>query len=279
MALEPTSVQRDRMLSFGKTKLTLVQFLVSKDPVGAIEHLNKSSQAVFQEGGQRQYQLRIDQVLAGGNLPYQYLTVDSFPSSQALLLAHENTRSIRGSALTEIYGIYFRTTSRAKKIMKGMGVLSPTLSRWLGTQQIRNIPDQPEQLDPETDPALYAVQDFAARDPETPFYMMNLNRFSSPSRTRVAGKSAYQRYSARILPYLISVGGSPDIYASILGTYIGDQNSNLHNRWDDFALVYYPSRNSFLRLLTNTPKKAAEIRRAGLEKVVLMSCISDFQAR
>jgi len=52
--------------------------------------------------------------------------------------------------------------------------------------------------------------------------------------------------------------------------YIGDQNDPLYIKWHDFALVYYPSRGSFLRLMTNTPRGAAEIRRAGLKKVVLM---------
>jgi hypothetical protein len=74
------------------------------------------------------------------------------------------------------------------------------------------------------------------------------------------------------MPRLISVGGYPDIYGKILSTYIGDQKSALSNNWHDFALVYYPSRGSFLRLVTNTPHGAAEIRREGLKKVVLMSC-------
>lgn len=277
MALEPSSVQRDRMLSYGKTKLTLVQFLIGKDPAAIKTYLAQSSQSVIQEGGQRNHQLLIDQVLAGGNLPFQYLIVDSFPSSQALLLAHEKTREIRVSALNEIYGFYFRTTSRTKRVIRGAGILSPTLARWLGTQQIRKVPDHPGQLDPETDPGLEEVKGFIARDLDQPFYMMNLNRYSPASRGRVTGKSAYQRYSIHIIPYLISVGGYPEIYANILGTYIGDQGSSLANRWDDFALVYYPSRASFLRLMTNTPHRAAKVRRAGLEKVVLMPCITDLE--
>ena len=74
------------------------------------------------------------------------------------------------------------------------------------------------------------------------------------------------------MPRLISVGGYPDIYGKILSTFIGDQKSAISNNWHDFALVYYPSRNSFLRLMTNTPRGAAEIRREGLTKVVLMPC-------
>lgn len=275
MALEPNSVQRDRMLSHEKTRLTLVQFLVGRDPAIIKEYLTQTRQAVLAEGGRREHQLIIDQTLTGGKLPYQFLIVDCFPSSQALLLAHENTREIRDAALQETYSIYLKTTSIIKKVLKGAGFISPTLAGWLGTRQISEIPDQAEELDPETDPELEAVRDFSGRDRDQPFYMMNLNQFAKQNRLRMEGKTAYNRYAARIIPYLISVGGYPDIYAKILGTYIGDQRSSLANSWGDFALVYYPSRTRFLRLMTNTPQRAAVLRRAGLKKAVLMPCITD----
>ena len=273
MALEPSSVQRDRMLSHGKTKLTLIQFLVGKDPSGIRTYLNESCQAVQSKGGRREHQLKIDQAIAGGELPYQYLTVDNFPSSQALLLAHEHTRDIRTSTMQEIYSLYLQTNTRTKKVLSRAVFLSPTLTRWLGTGEIKPVPDQPMHLDPQTDPELDKIKDFSTRDLEQPFYMMNLNRFSASSRNRSTGKAAYQRYSTRIIPYLVSVGGYPEIYAKILGTYIGDQRSGFDKRWDDFALVYYPSRSSFLRLMTNIPEGAAATRRAGLDKVVLMACL------
>ena len=277
MALEPSSIQRDRMLAFEKTKLTLVQFLVKKDPASIKDYLDLSHQAVIKEGGQRQHQLQIDQTITGQQLPYQHLTVDYFPSSEALLLAHESTREIRTAALEEIYAFYLKTNTRIQKILKRAGLLSPTLTRWLGTGEIKELPAQPGLLDPQTDPGLEQIKDFSSRDPNQSFYMMNLNRFTAPTRNRSTGKAAYQRYSARIIPYLVSVGGYPDSYARILGTYIGDQRSGLENRWDDFALVYYPSRASFLRLMTNTPKGAAAARKAGLKRAVLMACITDQQ--
>lgn len=273
MALEPSSIQRDRMLSYGKTKLTLIQFLASRFPSGIMEYLKVSSQAIQIEGGRREHLLKIDQALVGGSLPYHYLTVDSFPSSQALLLAHESVREIRSTALQEIFAIYLQSSSLTRKILKSAGFLSPTLARWLGTREINEFPDQGGQLDPQTDPDLDQIKEFASRDRDRPFYMMNLNHVKVQEKTRLSGKSAYQRYSTRIIPYLVSVGGYPEIYTKILGTYIGDQRSSLFERWDDFALVYYPSRASFLRLITNTPKGAAEVRRAGLEKVVLMPCL------
>jgi hypothetical protein len=274
MAIEPTSVQRDRMLSRGKTKLILIQFLIGKDPAKIEEYFTLSGQAVLAEGGKRRYLLRIDQTLVGGTFPYQYLSVDSFPSSQALLMAHENTREIRLAALQEIYGIYLKSKSTLNKAVRAAGMLAPSLGRWLGTQEKKEYPLASDELDPVTDPDPEVIREFSSRDQDQPVYMMNLNQFApQDSKLYVSGKAAYKRYSTRITPYLISVGGFPVIFDKPLGTYIGHQQNSLYNSWGEFGLVFYPSRASFLRLLTNAPRRAAAYRRVGLKKAVLMACL------
>ena len=275
MALEPSSIQRDRMLAKGKTKLTLVQFLVMKDLKAAQEYLKITTQTVLAEDGTRDHQLRIDQTITGSEMPYQYITVDSFPSSLALLLAHENSREIRQESLSDIYALIVQPNTVVKKVTKSLGFLSSILTRWLGTAEIRGIEqleNNSDRLDPDTDPNPEKVMGFSSEKLAEPFFMMNLNQFSPSPRRGEGGRSAYNQYSARIMPRLISVGGYPDIYGKILSTFIGDQKSAISNNWHDFVLVYYPSRECFLRLMTNTPRGAAEIRREGLTKVVLMSC-------
>ena len=267
MALEPSSIQRDKMLARGKTKLILVQFLVMQDMGSVQDYLSVTNQVVEQEGGTRKHQLKIDQVITIGEMPYQYLTVDRFPSSQSLLLAHENTRKIRQDSINEVYALIVQPNPAVKKVAKGFGFMSSLLTKLLGTAEVKGIEQIEEgsdSLDPDTDPDASKVKDFRTRNLDEPFYMMNLNQFLP------GGKREYNQYSALIAPRLVSVGGYPDIYGKILSTYIGDQNSALYNRWHDFALVYYPSRTSFLRLMTNTPRGAAEIRRSALKKVVLM---------
>ncbi len=270
MALEPTSVQRDRMLAFGKSKLTLAQFLVTENPQVIKEYLIESQQIVQSEKGTRSHQLQINQVLTRDEMPYQYLTVDNFPSSQALLMAHEKSRAVRLDVVQAIYAILIRPNPVIRKVAKGLSFMAPLLSNWLGTKNIKLDREISYEPDPETDPVPEKVKEFSAGNPDQPFFMMNLNWFSPQERRGEGGKSAYNQYSLQILPYLISVGGYPDIYGEVLGSFIGDQKDPLFIRWHDFALVYYPNRGSFLRLMTNTPISAAEIRRAGLEKVVLM---------
>lgn len=270
MALEPTSVQRDRMLAFGKSKLTLAQFLVTENPQAIKEYLFESQQIVQSEKGTRSHQLKVDLVLTREEMPYQYLTVDNFPSSQALLMAHEKSRAVRLAAVQAIYAILVRPNSVVTKLAKGLGFLSPLLTNLLGSRDIKVDRNTSYEPDPETDPVPEKVKAFSAGNPNQPFFMMNLNRFSPQEKRGEGGKSAYNQYSLQILPYLISVGGYPEIYGEVLGSFIGDQNDPLYIRWHDFALVYYPNWGRFLRLMTNTPLSAAEIRRAGLEKVVLM---------
>ena len=125
MATEPTSVQRDRMLVHGKSKLTLVQFLAADNPEAIDNYLAETQRAVQTEGGSRGHQLKIDQVLTRGEMPYHYLIVDNFPSSQALLIAHENSRAVRLSNIREEYAILVRPNPLIKRIAKGLGFLAP----------------------------------------------------------------------------------------------------------------------------------------------------------
>lgn len=267
MALEPTSVQRDKLLAHGRVRVSLVQFLVMKDVQDAQKYFRGTAGAVQEDKGTREHQLGIDQVITRSEMPYHYLTVDNFPSSQALLMAHENSRSFRNEYLSKVYSLIVQPNPNLKKVTRSLGFSSSWLTKLFRTAEFKGVDHLDElsdQLDPETDPDPDKVRLFASEKKDEPFYMMNLNQFQS------GGKREYNLYSARILPRLISVGGYPDIYGKVLSTYIGDQKSALFNSWHDFALVYYPSRLSFLRLMTHTPRGAAEIRREGLKKAVLM---------
>ena len=83
-------------------------------------------------------------------------------------------------------------------------------------------------------------------------------------------EQAYNRYGSRIMPYLISVGGYPDLFGHAAGTLVGDDDRRWDDEWSDFAMVYYPSRQVFLKMMTHTPAKGIYHRDAGLARAVLM---------
>ena len=105
---------------------------------------------------------------------------------------------------------------------------------------------------------------------------MNLNKYYAHAQykndEKNSGEGAYNRYANRIAPYLISVGGYPDFIDKLEGVLVGDQNSPLHDDWSDFAMVFYPSREHFLCLMTNSQRKGVYHRSAGLGRAVLMPC-------
>jgi uncharacterized protein (DUF1330 family) len=82
--------------------------------------------------------------------------------------------------------------------------------------------------------------------------MVNLLRFneqaqytSLESTSPVDGKTAYQRYSGEVVKLVWEVGGQV--------LWIGKVRSNFimpsEEEWDEFMLVYYPSRSAFVRMI------------------------------
>ena len=106
--LEPTENQRLALAELEGT-VVLAQFLVIKDQ-GAFEgYRSASGRAAQASGGQRAHDLHVDQVLAGGEMPYGAITVDIFPSGEAAHSAFEAVRAERQAALSELYALAVRS--------------------------------------------------------------------------------------------------------------------------------------------------------------------------
>jgi hypothetical protein len=273
LMLEPTNEQRSALKDIQGT-LALVQFLAIKNQ-DAFDHYRSASElAVLEAGGQRTHCVNIDQVLAGGEMHYQAITVDIFPSNGAALNAFDAVSAERQAALSDIYALAVHPANRLPRIAKAFSFLAPLLSRMLGTVSEREMTGFAELADPEKGPVPETLAVLKEHDQTTPFYMMNLNKYYPSAQYKngenISGEQAYNRYGSRILPYLISVGGCPDFVGHTLGVFVGDESSPIHDDWSDFAMVYYPSRQNFIHMMTNAPKEGAHHRDAGLEKAVLM---------
>ena len=271
--LEPTIQQRSALNDI-QGALALVQFLAIKDQ-DTFSHYRPASERIVQKvGGQRSHCVHIDQVLAGGEMHFQVITVDLFPSNMAAQQAFDGVSAERQSALIDIYALIVRPVGKLSRIAKALGFFAPILSRMLGTASEREIAGFAELANPEKGPVPETIAVMREHDQTTAFYMMNLNKYYTSAQYNngeiVSGEQAYNRYATRIAPYLISVGGYPDILGHTMGMFVGDENSQLHDDWSDFAIVYYPSRQNFMRLMTNGPKEGVHHRDAGLERAVLM---------
>jgi len=274
MSLEPTAGQRSQVESLAFDKLALAQFYMIKDQDAFALYTSASIRAISEARGQRTHNVRIDQVLAGGEMPYHLITVDSFPSSDTLLSAFDSLCGEREQAFSQIYALVVHPDDRTSKLAKSLGILAPILRLILGTNDEREMTGFDKVANPETGPVPGTVAVMREHNQNTSFFMMNLNKYYPQAQyadgESVSGESAYNQYSNRIAPYLISVGGYPDIFGQTVGLLVGNDASPLHDDWSDFAMVYYPSRRNFINMMTHTPRKGVHHRNAGLQKAVLM---------
>lgn len=271
--LEPADAQRSTLLQIQGT-LGLVQYLVIKKQDAFNDYLNTSERTIHGVGGRRTHSVSIDQFLAGGEMSYQAITVDLFPNHETAIMAFDAVSLERQAALADIYALVIRPAGMVPRIAKTLGFLAPLLSRLIGTRSEREMTGFAEQANPETGPVPETIAVLRGHDQTTPFFMMNLNKFYPIARYEDgeggSGEQAYNRYATRIMPYLISVGGYPDLLGHTLGVFVGDESSPLHDAWSEFIMVYYPSRINFIRMMTNTPREGVHHRDAGLQRAVLM---------
>lgn len=108
-------------------------------------------------------------------------------------------------------------------------------------------------------------------DRNSPIVMVNLMRFRAASLDGDgSGWDAYLRYSALTVPMIKARGGTllwtGDARAVALGEEAG-------NTWDYLALVYYPSVDAFLDMMTSADyeEKCDPHRRNGCEDHVIIA--------
>jgi hypothetical protein len=273
--LEPTTEQR-RILESSTGATILVQFLSVQKQVAFDQYRAASEAAVRENGGHRAYGVHIDQVLAGGEMPFQELMVDMFPSGETALIAFDAAKETRAAAVAESYILAVNRAGGPLGLVRRLRFLSPLLRPILGTNSEREQQEFKGKLNPDTGPVPETIEVLREHDQTAPFYMMNPNRYFASAQYeggqvgKRTGEQAYARYGIRIVPYLISVGGYPDFMGHVIGTFVGSEDSPLHDDWSEFAMVYYPSRRVFLNMATHAPVNGIHHREAGLARAVLM---------
>ena len=93
-----------------------------------------------------------------------------------------------------------------------------------------------------------------------PIVMINLLRYREQANyppgfdaTPCSGREAYQRYAAVALHKVAGVGGKLVWMGTVKGAVIAPEGEE----WDDALLVYYPSRQAFLDMVSQPDYQAA----------------------
>ena len=120
------------------------------------------------------------------------------------------------------------------------------------------------------EPSPEAVQAFIDNvADEGPIVMINLLRYRERAgypdgfgAEPCSGREAYLRYGAQAAPLIESVGGRMVWMGSVQATLIAPDGE----QWDDAVLVEYPSRKSFVEMISQPEYRAAAPHRtAALE--------------
>ena len=113
-------------------------------------------------------------------------------------------------------------------------------------------------------------QALAASKDEGPVVMLNLLKFKARSDDgNGSGADAYGRYSEAAVKMVEERGGRIVWQGRAEQILVGDESAD----WDIVALVEYPSRKTFIEMVSAPGyMKTHEHREAGLERTVLIAC-------
>jgi uncharacterized protein (DUF1330 family) len=110
----------------------------------------------------------------------------------------------------------------------------------------------------------------AESEEKGPVVMVNLLKFKREAEgTTGSGQEAYQRYGDIAVAMVEERGGRVIWQGRADQILIGDPARD----WDVVALVEYPSRQSFIEMVSNADyQKAHSHREAGLERTIVVAC-------
>ncbi len=133
-----------------------------------------------------------------------------------------------------------------------------------------------EQMSGGINPSPAQYQEFAAGIPSPRVHMFNLLRFHERARYSDGdhgrtGAQAYARgYGPVALAHIARLGGKPIFLGRYRATILGAGGDPCSGAWDELAVVEYPGRQAFARMLRSPSyQKALEHRRAGLASTCL----------
>ncbi|MGW6263611.1 DUF1330 domain-containing protein [Streptomyces sp. NPDC055085] len=108
------------------------------------------------------------------------------------------------------------------------------------------------------------IAELAQSDVGGEIVMLNLLKFSDMSQE-------YERYEQLVRQQLAAVGAEVRWVGLVQHLFIGDA---VLDDWDAVALVAYPSREAFMKMVTSQGyQEAAEYRVRGLASTVLLCCV------
>jgi uncharacterized protein (DUF1330 family) len=285
MATEPTDAQLETLRNGNSRQpLALLRLLRVRD-AQAFKHYSEAlDQTVRASGGRTPYFGRVDQAAVSWAPDFDEIRIDEFPSREhcadSLSMRNPHTEA----ALADAFVLAYRPASLTTRLLIRV---ASTLLRTFAHRRVTDAPPFPGAGEPDgifTDHTAIShspaqARTFMEAEQSAPFAMVNLNihrdraaydpDFDEPEPD-VSGAVANRRYARVALPNVLRRGGRPIHMGSVEGIVCGEADHPLSAPWEDFVLVFYPSRLAMRDMLANAhyrsglPHRNAGLARAGL---------------
>lgn len=160
-----------------------------------------------------------------------------------------------------------------RRVLKLLNLLLPLLP---ASRAGRGMPE--EELQGGINPTAKQFEAFQAADQANPIHMFNLLKFHERAKYQngdrgKTGRQAYENgYGKVAMECFLRLGGRIVMFGRYRFTLIGRKGDTAASAWDEIAVVQYPNRPAFTRMLS-TPRyiRALEHRHAGLALTRLWS--------
>ena len=259
-------------------RLALVHLAAVRDAAAWPRFLAAQGGAAKASGGRRRYAGRVDTVLCGGAMRFDWLLVDEFPSRELAVESLRLENAHAKEALAEAVVLAVKPRGIPGALLAIGGLAARVLGR--GASEPKRALSEAPAEDPAISPDVRALETYLTAAPAQPFCMLNLNRHRERARyaepiaeeANVSGAVAYRRYGRNTLPYLLRRAAGPIFAGEPIGLVVGDPAHPLAAGWDELLLVRYPRRAAMLDMLTAAKYQAGLVHRsAGLERAALLA--------
>lgn len=137
-------------------------------------------------------------------------------------------------------------------------------------------------VDRSIDPTADQVRALRDVPDERPVTMVNLLKFRAQARYEegdeppCTGRVAYARYKKAFTETVGAVSQAQVVFQGAVQQVFIGVGGQPETDWDEVLVVRYPSRRHFLAMMADaTYREALRHRYAGLERTVLLQCLSD----
>ena len=276
-ALSPTRAQVQALAEGNPDEpIALVRLLQLQDPSGTARYMMALETELAAVGATRLYGGRIAQDLVGGELPYDAILIDLFPTRRA---AVQSLRAV--DPMVESLGVRDAFVIAVRPWSTSFRVAAGAAASVLGSfpRAIGDPPPFPQSEDaggPAIAPDAAAIAALNQASQDGSFAMLNLNLFRSqaeplPGEAAMTGAEAYDRYARTALWHVLRRGGRLLFEGQPIGVVVGAPGNPLDRAWSQLALVYYPSRKHMRDMLADPDYRAVIPHRvAGLERAALL---------